>query len=64
MKFTGIGTQVLCSFEWLTVMSFERRNNFCVRSLCAFVYQERKIRNIKVKFLCPRGECRHSFTHS
>ena len=30
MKFTGIGTHVFCSFEWLTVMSFVQRNNFRV----------------------------------
>jgi len=30
MKFMGIGTGVLCSFEWLTVMSLVQRNNFRV----------------------------------
>jgi hypothetical protein len=34
MTFTGVGTQVLCSFEWLTVMSFVERNNFRVLGHC------------------------------
>ena len=67
MKFTSIGTHVLCSFERLKVMACVQMTNFRVlRSSLASVYQEQKILNIKVKvkLLCPRRKYGHSFTHS